>query len=129
MEKQIIQEQLLEYHPKMSLTVISYGRVINIGLDELVHIQKLGCEVMIHTDSSDYRTKYSLQDILNDLPVNDFFRINKSHIVSQAKMKVIGRCTIRIGERIVSISKYYKMHMIKRLGEILDRGYEEFRQV
>lgn len=129
MEKQIIQEQLLEYHPKTSVTVISSGRVVSIGFEELVHIRKFGCEVVIHTDSREYRTKYSLQDILNDLPVNEFFRVHRSHIVSLKNMSVAGRNKVRMGKCIVPVSRYYKMQMIKRLGEILERGYHEFRQV
>lgn len=129
MEKQIIKEQLLEYHPKTSLTVISSGRVVSICFNELIHIRKFGSEVVIHTGNREYRTKYSLQDILNDLPVNEFFRVHKSHIVSLKKMSVVGRNKIRIGARIVPVSKYYKMQMIQGLGEMLERGYHEFTQV
>ena len=129
MEQQIIQNKLLVYHPKTSLTVISKGRVVSIGFDELVHIRKLGCEVVIHTENRDYRTRYSLQDILNDLPVNEFFRVHKSHIISLKNLRCVAKDKIRIGERLVPLSNYYRVQMIKRFGEILDQGYTWFRQV
>lgn len=128
MEKELLQEQLLEFHPKTSFTILSKGRVVSIRFEEITHVSKYGNETVIYTASLNpseggtcYKTFHSLQEIMNDLPVNDFFRVHRSHIVSFEKMGIIDNSKIRIGECIVPISKYYKIQMIKRLGEILER--------
>lgn len=128
MERELIQKQILAYHPKTSLTVICKGRVVSIGFDELICARKFGNEVLIYTDKSEYRTRYSLQDILNDLPVNEFFRVHKSHIISLKKIKTISGNTVSLVEYKVPLSKYYKVQMIKQLGEMLEKKYSWFRQ-
>ncbi len=129
MEKQILQEIFLEYHPKTSFTVISKGRVVRIEFDEVTHVRKFGYETIIYTIDREYRTKYSLQDIMNELPVNDFFRVHKSHIVSLKHTNSIKRSKIRIGDLYLQVSNYYRIQMIKRLGEILEQRYSWFKQV
>ena len=55
---------------------------MHIDFKEITHISKDGCESIIYTVTGKFRVYSSLQDLLNDLPVNDFFRVSKSHIVS-----------------------------------------------
>lgn len=123
MEKQIINEKLLRYCPKTSLTVISVGRVVSIGFDELVHIRKFGCEVVIYTGSREYRTRYSLQDILNELPVNDFFRVHKSHIISLCQVKTVEKNRIRVGDKWLPFSGYYRTLMTRHQAQLLNTRY------
>lgn len=87
MEKEIVKEYYLEVHPKTSFTVISKGRGINLLFDEITYMIKFGYETIIYRQGRDYITHYSLQNIQNDLSVNQFFRIHKTHFVS---LKFIG---------------------------------------
>lgn len=130
MERQAIQEtQLIKFQPKKAVCFISKGRVVNVPFDEIIHVSKWGNETVVYTTNSNYRTHISLQEILHDLPVNDFFRVHRSNIISLRMMTGINKNKIRVGEFRVPVSKYYRLLMIKRLGEMLEQKYSWFRQV
>lgn len=124
MEKELIQQQiLLEFYPKTSFTIICKGRVVSISFEVITHVSKYGNETVIYTKGRSYRTYNSLQEILNDLPVNEFFRVHRSHIVSLRVMNGIKRKRIRAGEYYLPVSRYYRVQLLSRLGSILDREF------
>ncbi len=83
MEKELIHTgTLLKFDPKTSFTILSKGHVVNVHFSEITHISKKGNVTVIHTPTQRWRTYHSLQEILNDLPVNDFFRVHKSQVVA-----------------------------------------------
>lgn len=126
MEKELLeQEKLMLYKPKEALTVISGGRVLRILFGEIIRISKLGSETRIITSSGEYKTRYSLQELLNDLPVNDYFRVHRSHIISFQRITGITKTRIMLGDTGVPFSDYFRLQMKKRLGELVERGYRE----
>ncbi len=130
MESQLLKKsQLIEFQPKKAVCFISKGRVVNVPFDEIIHVSKRGNETVVYTTNSNYRTHISLQELLHDLPVNDFFRVHRSHIISLRMMTGINKNKIRVGEFRVPVSKYYRLLMISILGEMLEQKYSWFRQV
>jgi DNA-binding LytR/AlgR family response regulator len=124
MEHEIVQqEKPLEYYPKSSFTVLSKGKVVSIGFDEITHISKHGCEMMINTITNRFKTHHSLLEILNDLPVNEFFQVHRSHIVSLQYIQRMNRNKIIVNNINLPITKYYKEQICKRLAMILDWNY------
>ncbi len=119
------QEKLLVYKPKEALTVISSGQVVRVLFTEIIRISKQGYETRIITTWGEYKTMYSLQEILNELPVNDFFRVHRSHIIPLRMITGIKKNRIMMGDTKVPVSKYFKVQMMKRLGEMLEMGYRE----
>lgn len=129
MEKELIQqEKLMEYHPKTSIIAISGGRVVSILFTEITHVSRYGNETVIYTVNNCFRTYHSLQDVLNDLPVNEFFMVHRSHIVSLKHMRGVRRKRIVVGEYYVPVSKFYKAQLLVSLGEILDREYFFYKE-
>ena len=124
MERELIQKKyLLEFQPKTSFCFISKGRIVNVGFDEITHVSKWGSETIIHTTNKKFRTYLSLQEILNDLPVNGFARLSRSHIVSLRHMNGVKKKRIVVGEYYLPVSKYYKLQLCKKLALLLDRNY------
>lgn len=124
MERKLIQHQvLLAFQPKTSICFISKGRVVNLKHDVVTHVSKYGNETVVYTKYNNYRTYSSLQEILNDLPVKDFFRVHRSHVVSLKYMNGIRRKRIEVGEYYLPVSKYYKMQLITGLRDVLDRAF------
>ncbi len=123
-KEELINKQLKEFYPKTSFNIICKGRVVNIGFKEITHVSKYGYEVVIYTKENQYRTRHSLQEIMNDLPVNDFFRVHKSHIVSLRFMNGIERRRVRVLDYYLPMSAYYKMQLKKSLQKILDKSCE-----
>ena len=125
MERELLhQEKLLEFYPKTSFTILSKGRVVNISIIEITHVSKYGNETVIYTSNNNYRTYHSIQEILNDLPVNDFFRVHKSHVISLKYMNGVKRNRIVMGEYQLPVSKYYKLRLLSAMKSILNEGYK-----
>lgn len=130
MEKEITaKENLLKSQPRTSLTVISRSRVVRIMIADIIRLSKHGSHTFIHTYSTVYETLYSLQEIINDLPVNDFFRVHRSHIVCIKRVTRFENSMIKIGDVKVPMTRYYKRQVSRRHGEMLEKGYAEFRMM
>ena len=139
MEQELLQSKgLLEYHPKTSFAILSKGRVVSIRINEITHVSKCGNETVIYTATLSscapnlsvvseggtcYKTFHSLQEIMNDLPVNDFCRIHKSHIVSLRCINEVKKKRIQVGEYYLPVSTYYKVQLCSSLAMLLDRHF------
>lgn len=128
METKVLSGRLIEYTPKTSFTIICKGRVVNIEFSQITHISKYGSETVIYTMTSEYRTKYSLQEIMKELPVNDFFRIHRSHILALHFMNGVKKKRICVGEYLLPISKYYKHQLIKSIQSFIDKEIDFFHE-
>lgn len=128
METQVLNNRLIEYIPKTSFSIICKGRVVNIEFIQITHVSKYGSETVIYTMTGEYRTRYSLQEIMNDLPVNDFFRIHRSHIMALRFMYGVKKKRICVGEYLLPISKYYKSQVIKSIQSFLDKEFDFFHE-
>ncbi len=127
MEKELLRnKQLLIYKPVESICFISKGRLENIPMESIVHIEKYGMETRIHTVSREYITYHSLQELLQELPENDFVRVHRSHIVSLDKVRRIERYFLVIQNKRIPVSDYYKELLKKKLGRILEQQYRWF---
>lgn len=110
MELQATSTPLLAYIPKTSLTVISAGHVMNIAFADILSIRSQGLYTIIYTAEKEYKTSYSLQELLHDLPILDFFRVSRSRIVCRALLST------------VFITNHYKLIAIQKLQRILDQS-------
>ena len=125
MKKELVKEgQLIEFYPKTSFCFLSKARVIKISINKITHISKYRNETIIYTALKSYRTFLSIQEVLNDLPMNDFFRIHKSHIVALRFVNGAERKSIKAGEYYLPITNYYKAELVMYLGRILDKGFK-----
>lgn len=121
MQKELLQDkQILVFHPKASLCFISRGRVMNVQFEEITFITRRGGYAFIYTIVGSYQTSMSLQEILYELPVNEFFRINRCQAISLRFMDGAKDNKIKLGKQLLTITNYYKAKLIARLGEILD---------
>jgi DNA-binding LytR/AlgR family response regulator len=117
---------LLEYEPKQSICFISKGRLENIPMKSIVHIEKFGMETRIYTSVREYITFHSLQELLQELPVNDFARVHRSHIVSLGNVIKVERCHLAVNYKRIPVSDYYRELLKKKLGRILEQRYRWF---
>ena len=122
MEQKILQLKLLEFQPKTSFCIISKGLVVNIRFDEITHVSKYGNETVIYTKVNNYRTYLSLRELLNDLPVNDFFRVHKSHVISLRHMNGFRKKRVDINGDYLPISYYYKTQLCTQLQQIINKN-------
>lgn len=124
MEKELIQQQELQaFQPKTPVCFISRGCVVNVKYEEITHLSKYGNETVVYTVDNSYRTYNSLQEILKGLPVNDFFRVHRLHVVSLKWMEGVIKKKIAVGEFYLPVSECYKVSLLASLKEKLDREY------
>lgn len=109
---------------RKSFSVISKSRVVNIVFEEVTHIRKFGSEAVIYTNEREYRTKLSLQEIMNELPANEFYRVHRSHIISRKFLSCVNGMKIKVRDHFLPISKYYKVQIIAQLGKQLNQVLE-----
>ena len=116
--------QVLRFDPKSSFTILSKGHVVNLPFSEITLITKQGHETLIHTPDGHWRTYHSLQEILHELPVNDFFRVHKSQVVALRFVEGFDGCRVRVGGQSIPMTNYYRMMLISQLADILNKGYK-----
>lgn len=127
MEQQVaLRKGLLEYVPKQSICFISKGRLENIPMASIVHIEKSGMETRIHTVGREFITYHSLQELLQDLPENEFAKVHRSHIVSLDNVRRVERGHLVVKNLRIPLSAYYKELLKKKLGRILEQQYMWF---
>lgn len=64
--------------------VLSSGRSISLAFDAITHISNCADEVIIYALEENYSTRHSLKEILEVLPGQQFFRINRAQIIAQS---------------------------------------------
>jgi DNA-binding LytR/AlgR family response regulator len=113
----------LEFQPKSSFTIISNGRVVKISIDEITHVSCYGNETVIYTIDKSYRTHHYFPEIMNDLPLGEFFLLNQSHIIAIKYMNGVKGKRIRVRDYFLPVSKDCKAKLIALLKNKLDKEY------
>lgn len=125
MEQQFIQkDELLKFDPKSSFTILSKGHVVSVGFTDITHVSKHGNETIIHTPYGKWRTYHSLQEILDELPVSDFFRVHKSQVVALKFIDGFEGPYVIVQGKPIPMTHYYRMLLIRQLRDILNQGYQ-----
>jgi two-component system, LytTR family, response regulator len=83
-------------------------KTVKINLDQILYIEGLKDYIKIFTGSKPVITQQSLKSIEEKLPLNSFFRVHKSYIVSLRHIHCIDRGMVRIGEARIPIGESYK---------------------
>lgn len=105
------------FTPAQALVLISKGHVNRIPFSQIVRVAKVGFNSQVITTNASYPSLLSLEYIFRELPVNQFARVHKSHIISLGHMHLLGTT--------VPYSQYYKRILIHQLAHILEQGYLE----
>ena len=129
MEEQLIdREKLLEFKPKESITAICEGRVVSICTTSITHVSKYGKETVIYTTTHRYKTYHSLQEIANDLPVNEFYRVHRSHIVALGAVNEVWKGRISVNNYYLPFSRGYKKVLANKFALLLDKHFNFFEE-
>ncbi len=121
MEKELTIAQLQTIHPAESFTLICGGRVVRVMFADIVRIARCGSQAVIYTSSSIYYTHRSLQDLLNDLPAQQFFRVNRCHIVALNEVTRFSKRKVFIQGQVIPLTDYYRKQIVSELHWILNR--------
>jgi Response regulator of the LytR/AlgR family len=91
-----------------SIVIKSGHKFYKINYTDLIYIEGQREYVTFHTTKQRITTLYSLKDLEEKLPADQFIRIHKSHIVSIKHIESIERNILQIAGKKLSIGGTYK---------------------
>lgn len=101
-----------------SVTIRVDGSNIELGMDEIDHVQSYGNYVKVFTRSKVYLVPTTTQEILSALAPKKFMRIHKSYIVNLDKITGNTENEVTIGNKRLPIGITFKRELLERLENI-----------
>lgn len=95
-----------------SLIIKSGYKVYRINYDELLYIEGQREYVTFHTTKQRITTLFSLKDLEERLPSDQFVRIHKSYIISLKHIDMIERNILEIAGKKLPVGGSYKDHLM-----------------
>jgi len=83
-------------------------RLERVNFSDILYIEGMGDYLRIITPNKRLMTLQNFKKMEEMLPVNKFYRVHKSYIVSLDKIENIERNRIKISDKIIPISDTYK---------------------
>jgi two-component system LytT family response regulator len=84
------------------------GRMVKVMLDDIILVQGLRDYIMVHTVKEKLVTLQNLRTMEEGLPAEKFMRVHKSFIIATAKIDVIEKNRVFIGNEVVPIGETYQ---------------------
>jgi DNA-binding LytR/AlgR family response regulator len=86
----------------------SNGKFFRISFSDIIYIEGMKDYLKIHTADHTIITHQTMGEMENILPPGQFIRIQKSYIVSTAKIKAVSGNSVDIGRALLPIGLNYK---------------------
>lgn len=83
-------------------------RLQQIKLQSIRYVEGMKDYLRIHTDQGPVMTLMSFSKLMDMLPNQAFFRVHKSYIVPVARITMIEKSEIHVGDQIIPVSDTYK---------------------
>jgi DNA-binding LytR/AlgR family response regulator len=106
-----------------NLIVQIKGEVHNIKIDDIMFIEVINKDIMIHTKKQIYNTKTCMKKIEKELTRYNFYRCHKGFLVNINQIESIRKNMIYINDIKIPVSRYrmkdLKFKLISSLGDII----------
>jgi DNA-binding LytR/AlgR family response regulator len=83
-------------------------KLVKINVDDILYVEGLKDYIKIFTRQKLILTLMSMTSIEERLPVNLFYRVHRSYIISMGKIDSVSRHRVIIGEKFIPISTPYR---------------------
>jgi len=88
------------------------GKITLINQEDIIFAESQGKKVFIYTDTNEYPTNYTLNELENRLDRNTFFRVHQAFIVNLNRIKEIE--SFGEGSYLINLEKSKKQIMLSR---------------
>lgn len=95
--------------------VRSDRRMIKVDFDAIIYIESYSDYIKIHLKEETVVTRETISALEAKLPITNFMRIHRSYIVAISYIKSFSNETIQILDKELTISRSYKVDVLKRL--------------
>lgn len=104
---------------KSTLAIQTEGKKVVIQIADILFIESQKEYILIKTKSADYKTKYALSKIEEELHPEVFLRIHRSFIVSVPNITSFTATSVTLSDRTLPIGRNYKDAVARILDERL----------
>ena len=94
------------------LFIKSNKKSVKVKFSDILYIEGLGDYIKVHVQDNKLVTNLSMKKIFSLLPVNQFYRIHKSYIISMDKIESIEGNMVSINKTKIPIGNSYRQDFI-----------------
>lgn len=96
----------------------SNGKTIRLNLSEITYIEGLKDYVIFYTESQHFISLYSMIQLTEKLPNEQFVRVHKSYIVALDKVEEIANNSLKIAGKSIPLGRHFKPELKKLLKDL-----------
>ncbi len=113
--KQISENFKVENKKEEELYIKKDSSYVKLNLNEVLFVEAMADYVNIYTLAGRHTILSTMKSIENKLPANDFVRIHRSYIVRLDKVEKYEESAVKIGDKVLPVSRSQKENIINRL--------------
>jgi DNA-binding LytR/AlgR family response regulator len=98
-----------------SMFIKANNQLINLSLSAINYVEAYGDYVNIYTEKDRYIVHGTMKGMEAKLPVDEFVRVHRSHIVRIDKINAIEETVIIIGKKLIPIGDSYRNLLMNQL--------------
>lgn len=106
-----------------NLIVQIKGEIHNIKIDDIIFVEVINKDIMIHTKKQIYNTKTCMKKIEKELERYNFYRCHKGFLINIKQIDSIGKNVIFVNDIEIPVSRYrmkdLKTKLISSLGDVI----------
>ncbi len=96
-------------------------KTYRIPLQGIIYIESMKDYLQIFTSQKKFITKSTLQDFLDQLPVNQFVQIHRSYIVSMSHITAFDNTMVEVGKRQLPVGRSFNRQVKEVLTKLGNR--------
>ncbi|MEF9992035.1 MAG: LytTR family DNA-binding domain-containing protein [Peptostreptococcaceae bacterium] len=106
-----------------NLIIRNKGEVYKLKIDEIIFVEVINKDIIIHTVNQSYNTKMNMNSIEKELIKYNFYRCHKSFLVNMKHVEYIKQNIILVNSIEIPVSRYrikdFKIKLLSVLGDVI----------
>jgi DNA-binding LytR/AlgR family response regulator len=90
-------------------------KIFKINFDNILYFESIGDYIKVYCTDKKIIIHETIKNLVTQLPVNQFFRVHKSYIVSIAKIRLIEGNQVDVAGNKIPVGLMFKEEMLKQL--------------
>lgn len=90
-------------------------KMVKLLISDILYGESRGDYLQIHTQTTTYTTRETMQHLLSKLPTSQFLRLHRSFVVAISKIESYTTEHVTIERKALPISRTYKDHVLQTL--------------
>lgn len=113
--KQIAENFKVAYKKESELYIKKDSSYVKLNLNDIQYVEAMADYVNIYTNTGRHTILSTMKSIETKLPTSDFVRIHRSYIVRLDKVEKYEESSVKVGDKMLPVSRSQKENIIARL--------------